>query len=80
MVIQGSRVVFQGSGSVFMIFYSSRSVFMVFQGSWFQVGFYGYSRFRGGLQGSRSVFMIFYSSRLVFMVFHNSRSFFMVPG
>jgi len=48
MVIQGSRVFFQGSSSVFVIFYSSRSVFMVFQGS------------RLVFQGSRSVFMIFF--------------------
>ena len=33
MVIQGSRVIFQGSRSVFMVFHGSRSVFMVFQGS-----------------------------------------------
>ena len=33
MVIQGSRVVFQGFRLVVMVFHGSRSVFMVFQGS-----------------------------------------------
>ena len=40
MVIQGSRVIFQGSRSVFMVFHGSRSVFMVFQGS--KLVFHGY--------------------------------------
>ena len=60
MVIQVSRVIFQGSRSVFMVFHGSRSVFMVFHGSrsGFMIfqgsrsvfyGFYGYSRFKGDI-------------------------------
>ena len=48
MVIQGARVVFQGSRSIFMIFIVLGQFlwFSRFQVgfSWFQEGFYGYSR------------------------------------
>ena len=90
MVIQGSRVIFQGSRSVFMVFHGYRSVFMVFQGS--RLVFRGFKLVFHGSRlvshGSRCVCMVIYGKRsvlwfkVVFSCFFSKALgwFFIVPG